>query len=53
MILSRSCITKMIFGMLALDPTTFRRQLIRTFFETCVRRFFLLRRRRLPEVFRQ
>ena len=53
MILSRSWITKMISGMPALDPPTFKRQLIRTFFETSVRRFFLLRRSRLPEFFRQ
>ena len=53
MILSRSWITKMISGMPVLDPPTFKRQLIRTFFETSVRRFFLLRRKRLPEFFRQ
>ena len=53
MILSRSWITKMISGMPALDPPTFKRQLIRTFYETSVRRFFLLRRRRLPQFFGQ
>ena len=53
MILSMSWITRMISGMPALDPPTFKRQLIRTFFETSVRTFFLLRRRRLPEFFRQ
>ena len=53
MILSRSWITKMISGMLVLDPPTFKRQLIQTFFETYVRNFFLPRRRRLPEFFRQ
>ena len=53
MILMRSWITKMISGMSAPDPPTFKRQLVRTFLETYVRQFFLLRRRRLPEFFRQ
>ena len=53
MILSRSWITKTISGMPVLDPATFKEQLIRTFFETSVRRFFLPRQRRLPEFFRQ
>ena len=53
MILSRSWINKMISGMLVLNPPTFKRQLIQTFFETFVRRFFLARQRRLPEFFRQ
>ena len=53
MILSRSWITEMISGMPVLDPPTFKGQLIRTFFGTSVRRFLLLRRRRLPEVYRQ
>ena len=53
MILSRGLITKMISEMPPLDPPTFKRQLIRTFFEPSVRRFFLLRWRRLPEIFRQ
>ena len=53
MILSRSRITEMISAMPALNPPTFRTQFIRTFSETYLRRFFLLRRRRLPEFFRQ
>ena len=53
MILLRSWITKMISGMSERDRPTFKRQLIRTFFGTSVRRFFLLRRKRSPKVFRQ
>ena len=53
MIPSRSWITKMISAMLAPNPPTFNRQLMRTFFETSVRRFFLLRRKRSPKFFRQ
>ena len=37
MILLRSWITKMISEMSARDPPTFKRQVIRTFFETSVR----------------
>ena len=43
MIRSRSRITKMIYAESAPDPPTFKRQLIRTFLETSVRRSFLLR----------
>ena len=53
MILSRCWITKMISGLSAPDPSSFKRQLTLTFFETSVRRVFLLRQKGSPEVFRQ
>ena len=51
MIPSRTWPIKMISGMSAPDPPSFQRQLIQTVFETSVRRFFLLRRKRSPYFF--
>ena len=53
MIPSRSRIMSMISAMSAPDPPTFKWPLIRTFFNTSLGRFFLLRRKRLPGFFRQ
>ena len=52
-ILSRSWIAKMLPEMWEPDPPSFKRQLIRTVSETCLRSFLLLRRKRLSKCFRQ